>query len=61
MMPFVSTNGLAGDVVVITGIISRREIEISTLQEQVIELENTREEEAEAIEQDIKHRIKDLE
>jgi hypothetical protein len=61
MPPFVSMNGLAGDVVVIGGIISRREAEISSLQERVIELEHDQEEEAETIEGDIKRRIKDLE
>ena len=61
MPSFVSTNGLAGDVMVIEGIISRRETEISALQERVIELENVQEEEADVIEKDIKRRIKDLE
>jgi F-box-like len=61
MLPFVSTNGLAGDAVVIEGIISRRQIEISSLQERVTAFEKTREEESEAFKEDIKRRIKDLE
>jgi hypothetical protein len=61
MPPFVSVNGLAGDIMIIGGIISRREAEISSLQERVIELENTQEEESEAIKEDIRCRIKDLE
>ena len=61
MLPFVSTDGLAGDVVVIRGIIRRRETEISSLEERVIELEDTRQEEDKTIEEDIKRRIKELE
>jgi hypothetical protein len=61
MPPFVAMNGLAGDVVVIGRTIGRREAEISSLQERMIKLENTREEEAGAVEKDIRRRIKDLE
>jgi polyhydroxyalkanoate synthesis regulator phasin len=58
MLPFVSTNGLAGDVIVIKGIISQRQIEISSLRERIIELGKMREEEAEALEEDITRRIR---
>jgi F-box-like len=61
MPPFVSMNGLAGDVVVLKGIISGRQIEISSLRERVTELEKTQEEESEVIEANIKRRTKDLE
>jgi hypothetical protein len=54
-MTFISTNGLAGDVTVIEGIISRRQIEISSLRERVIELEKTRDEEIEEV---TKYRIR---